>query len=48
VEGRKGTVENVEFVAHWNSEVYNVFFTIIRNVDPERSTFNQPRSSRER
>jgi len=32
VECREGTVENVEFIAYWNGEVYDVIFAIVRNV----------------
>ena len=34
VNGREGTVENIQFIAHWNREVYDVIFTIIRDVHP--------------
>jgi hypothetical protein len=27
-------VENIQFIAHWNREVYDVIFTIIRDVHP--------------
>jgi len=34
VNGRERTVENIEFIAHWNREVNDVIFAIIRNVHP--------------
>ena len=34
VDGRERTVENIQFIAHWNGEVYDVIFAIIRNVYP--------------
>jgi hypothetical protein len=27
-------VENIQFIAHWNGEVYDVIFAIIRNIYP--------------
>ena len=34
MNGRERAVENIQFIAHWNGEVYDVIFAIIRNVYP--------------
>jgi len=34
VKGRERTVKNIQFIAHWNREIYEVIFAIIRNVYP--------------
>jgi hypothetical protein len=34
VNGREWTVDNIQFIAHWNGEVYDVILAKIRNVYP--------------
>ena len=36
MNGKERTVENIQFIAHWNREVYDVIFAIIRNVHSAR------------
>lgn len=46
MNGRKGTVKNIQFTAHWNREVYNVIFAVIRNVNPARKNVQLAKVSR--
>ena len=36
VNGRERTVENIQFIAHWNRKVCDVIFTIVRDVQATR------------